>query len=231
MKSISRRGFVLGSAGLGAAAMALVGAGCSGGDNKSSNSGSDSSKGGSGELRFVTGGESGTYYAFGSVIAQHATNNAGIKVTALAGNGSQANVQDLEDGNAELAFCQSDVEAYAYDGKNLFDGAPVDMISTVAALYDVAGFAVGAFIAPPRVRKTEVVGLMVSLNRMEVGREGVKAAIDEVSDRYGFPTASIVNMREVTEHLYNREVAGRIVIDDELKAAIDAYYETYGAKA
>lgn len=136
MKSISRRGFVLGSAGLGAAAMALVGAGCSGGDNKSSNSGSGSSKGGSGELRFVTGGESGTYYAFGSVIAQHATNNAGIKVTALAGSGSQGNVQDLEDGNAELAFCQSDVEAYAYEGKNLFDGAPVDMISTVAALYD-----------------------------------------------------------------------------------------------
>ena len=57
-------------------------------------------------------------------------------MTALAGNGSQANVQDLEDGNAELAFCQSDVEAYAYEGKNLFDGAPVDMISTVAALYD-----------------------------------------------------------------------------------------------
>lgn len=77
----------------------------------------------------------------------------------------------------------------------------------------------------------EVVGLMVSLNRMEVGREGVKAAIDEVSDRYGFPTASIVNMREVTEHLYNREVEGRVVIDDELKAAIDAYYETYGARA
>ena len=72
---------------------------------------------------------------------------------------------------------------------------------------------------------------MVSLNRMEVGRGGVKAAIDEVSDRYGFPTASIVNMREVTEHLYNREVAGRVVIDDELKAAIDAYYETYGAQA
>ena len=52
-----------------------------------------------------------------------------------------------------------------------------------------------------------------------------------MSDRYGFPTASIVNMCEVTEHLYNREVAGRVVIDDELKAAIDAYYETYGAKA
>ena len=39
------------------------------------------------KLRFVTGGESGTYYAFGSVIAQHATNNAGINVVGLVGNG------------------------------------------------------------------------------------------------------------------------------------------------
>ena len=43
-------------------------------------------------LRFVTGGESGTYYAFGSVIAQHATNNAGVNVVGLVGNGSQGNV-------------------------------------------------------------------------------------------------------------------------------------------
>ena len=85
-------------------------------------------------LRFVTGGESGTYYAFGSVIAQHATNNAGITVTGIVGNGSQANIQELEDGNAELAFCQSDVMAYAYNGTNLFESA-VDCFSTVAALY------------------------------------------------------------------------------------------------
>lgn len=85
-------------------------------------------------LRFVTGGESGTYYAFGSVIAQHATNNAGIKVTGVVGNGSQSNVNELKDGNAELAFCQSDVMAYAYSGTNLFD-TPITCFSTVAALY------------------------------------------------------------------------------------------------
>lgn len=85
-------------------------------------------------LRFVTGGESGTYYAFGSVIAQHATNNAGIKVTGLVGNGSQSNINELKDGTAELAFCQSDVMAYAYNGTNLFD-EPIKCFSTVAALY------------------------------------------------------------------------------------------------
>ena len=85
-------------------------------------------------LRFVTGGESGTYYAFGSVIAQHATNNTDVSVTGLVGNGSKSNVEELADGNAELAFCQSDVMAYAYNGTNLFE-SPIDCFSTVAALY------------------------------------------------------------------------------------------------
>ena len=85
-------------------------------------------------LRFVTGGESGTYYAFGSVIAQHATNNAGVNVVGLAGNGSQSNVLQLVDNDADLAFCQSDVMAYAYNGTNLFE-TKMEGFSTVAALY------------------------------------------------------------------------------------------------
>ncbi len=76
----------------------------------------------------------------------------------------------------------------------------------------------------------EVVGLMVSLNRMEVGKGGVQCALEEVSDRYGFATASIVDMAEVIDYLYNREVQGRVVIDDEVKVALDAYYQRYGAK-
>lgn len=77
----------------------------------------------------------------------------------------------------------------------------------------------------------EVVGLMVSLNRQEVGKGGEKCALDEVAERYGFPTAAIVTMDEVTEYLFNEEVQGKVVIDEALKSAIDAYYEQYGAKA
>ena len=76
----------------------------------------------------------------------------------------------------------------------------------------------------------KVCGLMVSLNRQEIGKGGEKCALDEVADLYGFPTAAIVTMEEVTEHLHNRECQGRVVIDDVTRAAIDAYYETYGAK-
>ena len=99
-----------------ALAMALSLVACGGGTD---NGDGGSNGGATTKMRFVTGGESGTYYAFGSVIAQHATNNAGIDVVGLVGNGSQ-----------------SDVMAYAYNGTNIFaDHGKVDCFSTVAALY------------------------------------------------------------------------------------------------
>ncbi len=76
----------------------------------------------------------------------------------------------------------------------------------------------------------EIKGLMVSLNRMEVGLGGKLSALDEIREKYGFEARAIVSMEEVVECLYNKPCQGRIVIDDELKAAIDTYYEAYGAK-
>ena len=70
-----------------------------------------------------------------------------------------------------------------------------------------------------------IVGLMVSLNRMEVGKGGEKCALDEIKELYGFDTAAIVTMEEVVECLYNKECNGKVIIDDTLKAAIDANYE------
>jgi len=76
----------------------------------------------------------------------------------------------------------------------------------------------------------EVKGLMVSLNRMEVGKSGGKCALDEIRDLYGFEARAIVTMEEVVEYLYNKEYNGKVIIDDTLKAAIDAYYKQYGIK-
>lgn len=75
----------------------------------------------------------------------------------------------------------------------------------------------------------EIKGLMVSLNRMEKGRDSDMSALDEIRRKYGFEAHAIVNMAEVTEYLYNRPYKGRVLIDDTIKAAIDAYYEQYGA--
>ena len=112
-------------------------------------------------------------------------------------------------------------------GSKLQDGDRVIMIEDVTT----SGKSMEETV--PKVKgaaDVTIVGLMVSLNRMEVGKGGEKCALDEVKDLYGFETAAIVDMAEVTEALYNKECLGKVLIDDTLKAAIDAYYEMYGAK-
>lgn len=76
----------------------------------------------------------------------------------------------------------------------------------------------------------QIKGLMVSLNRMEVGLGGKVSALDEIREKYGFEARAIVSMAEVVECLYNKSCQGKILIDDTLKAAIDAYYNKYGVK-
>ncbi|MCR4932837.1 MAG: orotate phosphoribosyltransferase [Lachnospiraceae bacterium] len=79
------------------------------------------------------------------------------------------------------------------------------------------------------VADVKVKGLMVSLNREERGK-GDKCALDEIKDLYGFETSAIVSMSEVREYLTNKEVKGKVVINDEIAKAIDAYYNEYGAR-
>lgn len=76
----------------------------------------------------------------------------------------------------------------------------------------------------------DIKGLMVSLNRNEHGKSADTTALKEVSKLYGFPTAAIVSMPEVMEYLYNREVAGKVVIDDKIMDALKSYYDEYGVK-
>ena len=77
--------------------------------------------------------------------------------------------------------------------------------------------------------KVEIKGLIVSLNRMERGKSD-KSALEEVKEVYGFDTNAIVSMAEVVEHLHNKPCLGEVIIDEEMKARIDAYYQEYGVK-
>ena len=86
------------------------------------------------DLTFTTGGPAGTYYAFGQVLAQKVGEVTDTKVTAITSDGSKANIEALEAGDAQLAFVQSDVMAYGYNGERLFENAYTGF-STVAAMY------------------------------------------------------------------------------------------------
>ena len=112
-------------------------------------------------------------------------------------------------------------------GSKLKDGDRVIMIEDVTT----SGKSMEETV--PKVKgaaDVEILGLMVSLNRMEVGLGGEKSALDEIKEKYGFEARAIVSMADVIEHLYNREYKGQIIIDDTLKSAIDKYYDEYGVK-
>lgn len=111
-------------------------------------------------------------------------------------------------------------------GSKLQDGDRVIMIEDVTT----SGKSMEETV--PKVRgaaDVTIVGLMVSLNRMEIGLGGKMCALDEVKETYGFDTNAIVDMKDVIEHLYNRPYKGQVYIDDTLKKAIDEYYAVYGA--
>ncbi|MCR5136142.1 MAG: TAXI family TRAP transporter solute-binding subunit [Oscillospiraceae bacterium] len=93
-------------------------------------------KDGGSKLVFTTGGEAGTYYGFGSVLAQKVSDVTSTSVTAITSGGSAANIDALDMGDAQLAFSQSDVLSYAYTGTRSFEeiGA-VTNFSIVAPLY------------------------------------------------------------------------------------------------
>ena len=111
-------------------------------------------------------------------------------------------------------------------GSNLQDGDRVIMIEDVTT----SGKSMEETV--PKVKgaaDVTIKGLMVSLNRCERGK-GEKSALQEIQELYGFPANAIVSMEEVVEYLYNRTHDGKIIIDDAMKASIDAYYAQYGVK-
>ena len=134
----------------------------------------------------------------------------------------------------EVKYCCDRKEAkdHGADKGNLLGYEPQDG-DRVIMVEDVTTSGKSIDETYPKVKAAadvEIKGLIVSLNRMEVGKGGVTTAQKEIEAKYGFPVASIVSMAEVVETLHNHDIEGKVVIDDALKADIDAYYEQYGVK-
>lgn len=86
-------------------------------------------------LSMLTGGTGGTYYPLGGAIAKIVSDETGIKTDALSSNASADNIIALNDGEAEIAFTQTDVAAYAIDGINNFKDQKIEGIQALGSLY------------------------------------------------------------------------------------------------
>ena len=133
---------------------------------------------------------------------------------------------------ADIGYCSNRKEVKDHGDTGILLGSPIMDGDRIVIIEDVttAGTSINETLPILKAQaNVNVEGLVVSVDRMERG-QGTKSALAEIEENYGIKTTAIVTMAEVVEHLYNKPYKGEIIIDDTLKAAIDAYYEQYGVK-
>ena len=133
---------------------------------------------------------------------------------------------------ADIGYCSNRKEVKDHGDTGILLGSPIKDGDKVVIIEDVttAGTSINETLPIIKAQgNVDVIGLVVSVDRMERG-QGTKSALKEIEANYGIKTTAIVTMAEVVEHLYNKPYKGEIIINDEIKAAIDAYYVQYGAE-
>ena len=132
----------------------------------------------------------------------------------------------------DIKYCANRKEVKDHGDTGILLGSPIEDGDKVVIIEDVTTAGTSIQETLPIVKAqgdVDVLGLVVSVDRMERG-QGTKSALEEIRENYGLETTAIVTMQEVVEHLYNKPYNGKVIIDDTLKAAIDAYYEKYGVQ-
>lgn len=128
----------------------------------------------------------------------------------------------------EIRYCSNRKEEKDHGDAGILLGSKIKDGDRVVIIEDVTTSGKSIEETFPIIKEqgdVEIIGLMVSLNRMEKGLTSDKTAIDEIKEKYGFDANAIVSMDEVVEYL---TAEGKL--DDELKGRIDEYYKEYGAK-
>ncbi len=137
-----------------------------------------------------------------------------------------------EEYKKDIRYCSNRKEIKDHGEKGILLGGPIQDGDKVVIIEDVTTAGTSIRETMPILKaqgNVEVIGLVVSVDRMERG-QGEKDALKEIEETYSIKSTAIVTMEEIVEHLYQHSYQGNIVIDDTLKKAIDEYYQQYGAK-
>ena len=129
-----------------------------------------------------------------------------------------------------VEYCSNRKEIKDHGEGGILLGAKLDNTKKVVIVEDVMTAGTSIYETAPILKAqgdVEISGLVISVDRMEKGR-GEKSAQSEIKEAFGITTYPIVTMAEVVEYLYNREINGTIYIDDNIKVAIEEYYQKYG---
>lgn len=131
-------------------------------------------------------------------------------------------------------------KGYLFNRKKLKDyamkdnlvGAKVDKDSKIILVDDVITSGAAIRESLENLKKfadAKVNGILISVNRQEKGTTE-KNALKQVEEELGIPIFAIVTLQDIIDTLYNKEIDGKIVIDDKMMKIIDDYRKEFGAE-
>ncbi|MFD3157745.1 orotate phosphoribosyltransferase [Haloimpatiens sp. FM7330] len=134
--------------------------------------------------------------------------------------------------NIDVSYCSNRKEVKEHGDKGILLGSKLKDNDKVIIVEDVTTAGTSIYETMPILKSqadVNVMGLIISVDRMEKGK-GEQSALTELKEKFGMKTCAIVTMKEVVDYLYNREINGTVLIDDEMKKRIEDYYAIYGVK-
>lgn len=132
--------------------------------------------------------------------------------------------------NVSYCFNRKEVKDYGDAKGKMLVGAELTESTRVVLLDDVitAGTAVREGVELLKhAGNPKLEGVLIALNRMEKNNDGVNAIAD-LEEKLKVPIHSIVDLDDVIEALHNKEVDGRVYIDDAQLKIIEDYRAEYG---
>lgn len=138
----------------------------------------------------------------------------------------------FENYGVDVQYSSNRKEIKDHGDKGMFLGHEPSNGDKVIIIEDVTTAGTSIYETMPLLKaqgNVDVIGLIISVDRMEKGK-GEKSALIELREKFGLKTFGIVTMGEVVRYLYNKEINGKILLDNTMKANIDKYYLQYGAK-
>jgi orotate phosphoribosyltransferase len=131
-----------------------------------------------------------------------------------------------------IAFCFNRKEAKDHGEKGQIIGHKLADDDKIVIVEDVTTAGTSVRESVPLLKhygKVSVVGLVVSVDRMEKGQTDL-GALNELAHDFNMKTTAIVTLDDIVEYLHNTEIDGAVILNDEIKSRIDDYRKIYGIK-